>query len=134
MAHIEITADGPLVVAGVTQIRNSRGEALQAEDPFYLCRCGASGNKPFCDGSHKKIGFTALAGKTPAARAAANVGTPAVQVLKDGPNQVTGVPDLRCETPPADPAKYSLCRCGASKKKPYCDGTHRTNGFRDDKN
>jgi iron-binding CDGSH zinc finger protein len=30
-----------------------------ALDPLYLCRCGQSRNKPFCDGSHKDAGFTA---------------------------------------------------------------------------
>ncbi len=57
MASIELTRDGPLVVKGVTELRNSRGEAIPVKDPVYLCRCGGSANKPFCDGTHKKIGF-----------------------------------------------------------------------------
>jgi len=57
MANIELTRDGPLVVKGVAELRNSRGEPIPAKDPIYLCRCGGSANKPFCDGTHKKIGF-----------------------------------------------------------------------------
>jgi CDGSH-type Zn-finger protein len=57
MATIQLTKDGPMVVKGVTELRNSRGEALKTEDTMYLCRCGGSANKPFCDGTHKKIGF-----------------------------------------------------------------------------
>ena len=133
MASIELTADGSLVVKGVAQCVNSRGEALAVKDPFYLCRCGASANKPFCDGSHKKIGFTA-----PAGRARAGVGVsaaaPEVQVTKDGSYKVIGVRDLQCESAPDDPDKYFLCRCGRSKAKPYCDGAHRAAGFTDDKN
>jgi CDGSH-type Zn-finger protein len=34
-----------------------KGFADSAIDPLYLCRCGASKNKPFCDGSHEDIGF-----------------------------------------------------------------------------
>jgi CDGSH-type Zn-finger protein len=133
MATIEPRLDGPLIVKGVTQCVNSRGEALAVKDPFFLCRCGASANKPFCDGSHKKIGFTAPG---PLARAgvAPSAATPEVQVTKNGSYQVTGVPDLHCESPPDDPDKYFLCRCGRSKTKPYCDGSHRAAGFADDKN
>jgi CDGSH-type Zn-finger protein len=43
---------GPLVVIGAD------GRVAFAESTF-LCRCGASANKPYCDGTHKKIGFTA---------------------------------------------------------------------------
>ena len=57
MATIQLTKDGPMVVKGVTELRNPRGEALKTEDTMYLCRCGGSVNKPFCDGTHKKIGF-----------------------------------------------------------------------------
>ena len=69
MATIELVPDGPLTVKGVTQCRNSRGEAIAVEDPFYLCRCGASGKKPFCDGTHKKIGFKSAREAPPPCRA-----------------------------------------------------------------
>jgi CDGSH-type Zn-finger protein len=142
MVSIEPLTDGPLTVKGVTQCRNSRGEAIAVADPFYLCRCGASGKKPFCDGTHKKIGFTSAreapppsGGTSPASGGkSAGAAAPCVQIKKDGPYLVTGVPDLKCDVAPPDPAQYALCRCGASKTKPYCDGTHRAIGFTDDKN
>lgn len=54
---IEITKDGPLMVKGIIQCRNSRGEPIPVQETMYLCRCGGSQKKPFCDGTHKKIGF-----------------------------------------------------------------------------
>ncbi len=133
MATIELALDGPLRVKGVAQCCNSRGEALPVKDPFNLCRCGASANKPFCDGTHRTNGFKAPAGKARTG-VGASAAAPAVLVTKNGPYQVTGVPDLQCESLPADPDKYFLCRCGLSKTKPYCDGSHRAAGFTDDKN
>jgi CDGSH-type Zn-finger protein len=41
----------------VQLIDGARAEFTLAEDPIYLCRCGQSANKPFCDGSHKTCGF-----------------------------------------------------------------------------
>ena len=58
MATIDLVPDGWLTVKRVTRCRNSRGEAIAVEDPFYLRRCGASGKEPFCDGTHRAIGFT----------------------------------------------------------------------------
>jgi CDGSH-type Zn-finger protein len=52
-ARIDIRSNGPLVITGIGEIRNSKGEALAHTDPAFLCRCGQSKNKPFCDGSHK---------------------------------------------------------------------------------
>jgi len=57
---LEITAlpDGPLLVRGGFDIRNRDGEQVFRSDQAVLCRCGASRNRPFCDGSHKQIGFS----------------------------------------------------------------------------
>ncbi len=42
----------------VENLQNSKGEALSVTRGVSLCRCGASNNKPFCDGMHSKIGFS----------------------------------------------------------------------------
>lgn len=49
--------DGPLACQGNLTIFNSSGRAAYRDSKAYLCRCGASNNKPFCDGAHKKVGF-----------------------------------------------------------------------------
>ncbi|MCW3124689.1 MAG: hypothetical protein JWO03_347 [Bacteroidetes bacterium] len=56
---IEPSKDGPLLVYGNVSIKNSNGELTKKANVTAFCRCGASGNKPFCDGSHRKIGFKA---------------------------------------------------------------------------
>jgi CDGSH-type Zn-finger protein len=135
MATIEALADGPLQVTGVAQCLNSRGEAVAIEETSFFCRCGASSNKPFCDGSHKTVGFKSGQGQ-PLARPAhaQQAGASRIEIRKNGPLGVIGVPDLICDKAPADPARYSLCRCGLSKNKPFCDGAHKSSGFIDDKN
>jgi CDGSH-type Zn-finger protein len=55
---IQCIPNGPYVVTNVEHLRNSRGEALAARPQMALCRCGGSANKPFCDGTHARIGFT----------------------------------------------------------------------------
>jgi CDGSH-type Zn-finger protein len=69
--RIEITKDGPYLVSGGLPlsehwiVTNEEGESLDyregkrypAQPQYALCRCGQSGNKPFCDGSHKKVQF-----------------------------------------------------------------------------
>ena len=55
-ADIVIIKDGPIVVTGEIMIVQPNGVVVQSKKSF-LCRCGASGNKPYCDGSHKKIDF-----------------------------------------------------------------------------
>ncbi|MEV8182831.1 CDGSH iron-sulfur domain-containing protein [Specibacter sp. NPDC078692] len=50
--------DGPLLVRGDFEIVSTTGEALpRRRKTVALCRCGASGIKPYCDGTHKLIGF-----------------------------------------------------------------------------
>ena len=55
---IEARPDGPYIVKNLETLRNSRGEALPTKPVLALCRCGASANKPFCDGTHSKIEFS----------------------------------------------------------------------------
>jgi CDGSH-type Zn-finger protein len=50
--------DGPLLVRGATRIVDEQGRELDTRrDPIALCRCGKSRLRPFCDGTHKLIGF-----------------------------------------------------------------------------
>lgn len=56
---ISLKPDGPLMVEGPIRIELARGEVIQVTDRAVLCRCGRSGTKPFCDGSHKSNGFQA---------------------------------------------------------------------------
>ena len=54
---IEEQPNGPLYVRGDVRIVGQDGELLRADTRVSLCRCGASSNKPFCDGSHRMVGF-----------------------------------------------------------------------------
>ena len=63
-APITITAreNGPYLIAGQATYTDSEGKPQKSEGKtIALCRCGQSGNKPFCDGTHKKAGFVAPA-------------------------------------------------------------------------
>lgn len=54
---VEVMTNGPLMVEGPITLVRSSGKREVMEDACYFCRCGASKNKPFCDGSHNDIGF-----------------------------------------------------------------------------
>jgi uncharacterized Fe-S cluster protein YjdI len=51
------SAGGPLLVRGGVRIVDADGSLLYEGERAALCRCGGSGNKPFCDGTHKTNGF-----------------------------------------------------------------------------
>lgn len=53
--QIQLQASGPLLVKGVVLIQWPDGREEKKEGNVALCRCGASGNKPYCDGSHRKL-------------------------------------------------------------------------------
>jgi 3-phenylpropionate/trans-cinnamate dioxygenase ferredoxin subunit len=62
---IEATPDGPYAITGSVELRDTNGNVLPTRNKIWLCRCGASTNKPFCDGTHSKIGFQAAAQAVP---------------------------------------------------------------------
>jgi uncharacterized Fe-S cluster protein YjdI len=53
-----LVPNGPIIIKGAIKFTHPNGSSSVEENPV-LCRCGASQNKPFCDGSHKKAGFEA---------------------------------------------------------------------------
>jgi len=56
-ANIKVKKNGPLLVEGGCSLRDNEGTVLADQGTYALCRCGGSGKKPFCDGTHIKIGF-----------------------------------------------------------------------------
>ncbi|HDS07590.1 MAG TPA: CDGSH iron-sulfur domain-containing protein [Bacteroides sp.] len=56
-ATFRVNRGGPLEVTGKFRILDARGEEIEKEGPVYLCRCGGSRNKPFCDDTHKTRDF-----------------------------------------------------------------------------
>jgi CDGSH-type Zn-finger protein/uncharacterized Fe-S cluster protein YjdI len=99
-----------------------------------LCRCGASKNKPFCDGSHNEIGFDAT-GEPPSRETEmppARDGVLAIDPQPNGPLAVRGNLEIVSGTGRvvARVTGARLCRCGGSANKPFCDGTHAKIGFR----
>jgi len=126
---IRVRENGPLAIEAELSIR---GQA-QATPRATLCRCGQSQNKPFCDGAHAGAGFAATG--EPAAKdfAALEVrdGPVNIQPLPNGPLLVTGNLEIVSGTGRTinKVAKTALCRCGQSKDKPYCDGSHTAAGF-----
>ncbi len=203
---IKPTADGPYLVKSIERLSNRNGP-LDTAPTMALCRCGGSGTKPFCDGTHVKIGFSSakLDGRVPdrrddypaekitihdnrgicahAGRCTDGLpsvfrlkeepwidprgapveqikdvirqcpsgalsytadaeerpdkeGSPAVFVAPNGPYVVTGGPELldTARGEGASTERFTLCRCGGSKNKPFCDGSHWHNNFSDDTN
>jgi CDGSH-type Zn-finger protein/uncharacterized Fe-S cluster protein YjdI len=99
-----------------------------------LCRCGASKNKPFCDGSHHDAGFTASGepATTKADMLPVRDGPLAIDPQIDGPLQVRGNLEITSGTGRvvARVTQARLCRCGHSNTKPFCDGSHARVGFK----
>jgi CDGSH-type Zn-finger protein/uncharacterized Fe-S cluster protein YjdI len=98
-----------------------------------LCRCGASKNKPYCDGSHKQIAFAATGEPNTRDSQALKVrgGVVEVSLMRNGPLAVSGNLEICTGTGRTVDRVTSakLCRCGASANKPFCDGSHSSIRF-----
>ena len=126
---IRIRENGPLALHAEVRIAGQ-----DAGMRVTLCRCGASANKPFCDGSHVAKGFAA-SGEAPTKESpalAVRNGPVNVTPTVDGPLKVQGPLEVVTGTGRTilRTTETFLCRCGASSNKPYCDGTHKKIGFK----
>ncbi|MBC7977463.1 MAG: CDGSH iron-sulfur domain-containing protein [Myxococcales bacterium] len=127
--ELRIRENGPYAVHGDVALEG-HGSVLRAT----LCRCGASANKPFCDGSHNAAHFAASG--EPATQEskplAARGGTLEIRPQPDGPLAVTGNLEICTGTGRTvnRVTTTRLCRCGGSGNKPFCDGSHARIGFR----
>ena len=54
---ITIRDNGPYVIRGGATLTDADGKPYETQDAIFLCRCGASAKKPFCDGTHKTTEF-----------------------------------------------------------------------------
>ena len=203
---IKSAPDGPYIVKNLHSFSNRNG-AIESKEAMGLCRCGQSANKPFCDGTHKTIGFSsenqldpeedrldtyrgkkitihdnrslcahagyctdglasvfrlrekpfvdpdgasaeeiievvkqcpsgALSYSIDNASETLEISEASIFIAPNGPYVVKGRVDLLETTrgKGASETSITLCRCGASKNKPYCDGSHWDVKFTDDDN
>ncbi len=124
--------NGPVEYRGELQVDGQKA-AVRA----VLCRCGKSKNKPFCDNSHLDDDFAAtgdVTGKEDAVALEARDGELAIKPIKDGPLMVSGNLEIVAGSGRkiTTGKRFAMCRCGASKNKPFCDGSHKEIGFEAD--
>ncbi|UCD70034.1 MAG: CDGSH iron-sulfur domain-containing protein [Betaproteobacteria bacterium] len=122
--------DGPLMVEGDAEVFAADGISIKKDANMWLCRCGLSSKKPFCDGTHNKAGFSDAATvstdyvikKLEAGMPAANL---RLTLRQDGPIHCFGDTSIVGQDGSAwNGNQANLCRCGQSKNKPFCDGSH----------
>lgn len=129
-----LCANGPIYLRGEIEIANAGGTVTIRDERVALCRCGSSENKPFCDGSHAKTGFgdPGMFEPKPGNDAPAAPCKLTVTPAPDGPLLLSGWLEIFRSDGGRGFAgeRCALCRCGASKDKPFCDGSHRSIGFK----
>jgi CDGSH-type Zn-finger protein/uncharacterized Fe-S cluster protein YjdI len=131
--QLQVLPDGPVYASGDLIIHDAEQREVERDARTAFCRCGASTNKPFCDGRHVEVGFEdpGIFG-TPTVRPPGDEDPPilSVRLRADGPLVLEGRFTIAGSDGGAvEGAAGALCRCGASKNKPFCDGTHREIDF-----
>lgn len=126
---VRVRENGPLAIEAELIVRGERQPSPRAT----LCRCGQSANKPYCDGAHGAAGFAATGEPVTATfeALAQRNGPLDVQPLPNGPLRIVGNLEVVSGTGRTcnKVTETYLCRCGQSKNKPYCDGSHKAAGF-----
>ena len=128
---VQISANGPAIVSGTVKVTSADGEVIEESTRVALCRCGESANKPYCDGSHNGCGFEDP-GLLPEAQGEdIEINGELIALLAtNGPVVFRGAAEWQgADGLAARFSKRSLCRCGESENKPFCDGSHKECGF-----
>ncbi len=130
---VNVAYNGPLFIKGELDIEGAPQDMPGTEFRAALCRCGHSINKPFCDNSHLKIDFedyAAIGEKGPGLSTSG--GKLTIKPVKDGPLLLSGNVSIVAGSGRVawQGDNTALCRCGASSNKPFCDGSHKSAGFK----
>jgi CDGSH-type Zn-finger protein/uncharacterized Fe-S cluster protein YjdI len=138
---VTVQTNGYLRISGNLAIQ-ATGVDIAQETRATLCRCGASQAKPFCDNSHLEINFQAPDDHREAEIEAAEIvpgefepgGVLHITAKPNGSLRLEGNFEVYSESGELiyRGTRRSLCRCGGSADKPFCDGTHREIGFKED--
>jgi len=132
---VTVSYNGPLFCRGDLAIEGAPDAAPGLKFRAALCRCGQSKNKPFCDNSHEEARFKDFGaiGETGPGFSQPG-GALAIKPAKDGPLLVSGKVTLQSGSGRKawTGEQVALCRCGASRNKPFCDGSHKKAGFTSD--
>ena len=126
---VMVVYNGPLYVRGDAEIDGRKMYRAA------LCRCGDSKNKPFCDNSHLDAGFRDYGAVGDTGDAIEDRGGAlTVKKAPNGPLLVSGNLAIVAGNGQVrwTGTKAALCRCGKSKNKPFCDGSHKAAGFEAD--
>ncbi|AXX91173.1 hypothetical protein CPU12_13095 [Malaciobacter molluscorum LMG 25693] len=141
---IKFLKNGPIKL--VNESDTLAKESIQFEDNLFdlkkctfLCRCGRSKKQPFCEGSHADAKFDSKCQiakneqiqkiKTNHTDVFNNNENLKIHISKGSAIMVNNEVDIKINNLPKNIKSFSLCRCGNSKNKPFCDTTHnRTKG------
>ena len=130
---LTIISRGPLYARGQLEIDGAGEDQGGLRFRAALCRCGQSRRKPFCDNSHEKAGFSdyGAVGKT-GEPVESTSGPLSIRPAPDGPLIVSGNFTIVAASGRQawTGTRAALCRCGESADKPFCDGSHKTAGFK----
>ncbi|MES9834539.1 MAG: CDGSH iron-sulfur domain-containing protein [Candidatus Thiodiazotropha sp. DIVDIV] len=131
---VTVSYQGPYFLIGDLAIEDSPTDMPGIRFRAALCRCGLSKNKPFCDNSHegqfKDYGAVGETGE-PLKETGGRLN---IKPRQNGPLLLLGNVTIKASSGRVawQGNNLALCRCGASKNKPFCDGAHKAIGFKSD--
>lgn len=124
-------------MVGDLDVRGPDGEQIAREGRLTLCRCGMSRNQPFCDNSHLRRDWSSGPSNEPLEplpepRDGAVARPTEVVAKRDASLDLRGHLKIYHSDgrPLAEAGRVLLCRCGQSRNKPFCDGSHERAEFR----
>jgi len=129
---VQVVYNGPLYIQGELHIENAPEDMPGVRYRAALCRCGQSQNKPFCDNSHLKAGFEDYGAVGEQGDGLeTDGGKLTIKSIPNGPLLLSGNFAIIASSGRIawQGKQAALCRCGHSKNKPFCDGSHKDAGF-----